>query len=155
MPRSASSPRWSRRTRSKTWPGPRIASVRGAYAWRTLRLAGARLTFNSDLSGSDHSIFYGLHAAITRRDKQRQPAGGWYPEQKLTPEEAVRAYTVWSAYAGHQEDETGLLAPGRRADLTVMDLDPLVLGETDPGAILDGRILATVVAGEVAYRAVD
>ncbi|MEM7356821.1 MAG: amidohydrolase family protein, partial [Acidobacteriota bacterium] len=106
----------------------------------------------SDLSGSDHSIFYGLHAAITRRDKDRQPAEGWYPEQAMTPEEAVRGYTGWSAYAAHWEEQTGLLAPGRWGDLTVMDIDPMVLGETDPGAILDGRIIATIVAGRVVYR---
>lgn len=141
----------------KAWAEKRLGPerVRGAYAWRTLRQAGARLTFNSDLSGSDHSIFYGLHAAITRRDKQKQPASGWYPEQEMTPEEAVRGYTVWSAYAAHWERETGVLAHGRWADLTVMDIDPLVLGTTDPGAILDGRILATVVAGEVVFEAVD
>ncbi len=79
----------------KTWAEDRLGPerVKGAYAWRTLREAGARLTFNSDLSGSDHSIFYGLHAAITRRDKAREPAEGWYPEQRMPPEEAVRGYT--------------------------------------------------------------
>lgn len=138
----------------KAWAEDRLGPdrVRGAYAWRTLRRAGARLTFNSDLSGSDHSIFYGLHAAITRRDKQSQPAEGWYPEESLTPEEAIRAYTSWSAYAAHWEDRTGVLAPGRWADLTLMDIDPFVLGETDPGAILDGRIVATIVGGEVVIR---
>ena len=126
--------------------------VRGAYAWRTLRQAGVHLTFNSDLSGSDHDIFYGLHAAITRRGKDRQPADGWFPEQALTAEEALRAYTVWSAYAAHWEDVTGTLEPGRWADLTAMDIDPFVLGETDPGAILEGTIVATVVAGNVVHR---
>ncbi len=70
----------------------------------------------------------------------------------MSPEEAVRAYTSWSAYAAHWEGETGVLAPGRWADVTVMDVDPLVLGETDPGSILDGRIVATVAAGRVVYR---
>ncbi len=139
----------------KTWAEDRLGPerIKGAYAWRTLRRAGARLTFNSDLSGSDHRIFYGLHAAITRRDKQRRPAGGWYPEQNMTPEEAIRGYTTWSAYAAHWEEQTGILAPGRWADLTVIDIDPLVLGETDPGAILDGEIVATIVAGQIVYRA--
>ena len=139
------------------WAEDRLGPERitGAYAWRTLRQAGAKLTFNSDLSGSDHDIFYGLHAAITRRDKNRRPAGGWYPEQNMTPEEAVRGYTVWSAYAAHWDGETGILAPGRWADLTVMDVDPLVLGETDPGALLAGKIVATIVAGKVVYRAGD
>lgn len=139
----------------KAWAEERIGPrrVRGAYAWRTLRRAGAAITFNSDLSGSDHSIFYGLHAAITRRDKHKEPAGGWYPEQGLTPEEAVRAYTVWSAYAAHWEEHTGILAEGRWGDVTLMSIDPLVLGESDPGAILDGEIVATVVGGQVVYRA--
>lgn len=138
----------------KTWAEDRLGPerIRGAYAWRTLRRAGARITFNSDLSGSDHSIFYGLHSAMTRRDKSQEPSRGWYPEERMTPEEAVRGYTTWSAYAAHWEKETGVLAPGRWADLTVMDIDPLVLGESDPGAILDGTILATIVGGEIAYE---
>lgn len=123
--------------------------IRGAYAWRTLRQAGAGLTFNSDLTGSSHDIFYGLHAAITRRNKDREPEGGWYPEQSLTPEEAVRAYTGWSAYAAHWEEWTGILEPGRWADLTLLDLDPLAVGEHDPGALLDGEIVATIVGGEL------
>ena len=137
------------------WAEERIGPqrVRGAYAWRTLRRSGVALTFNSDLSGSDHSIFYGLHAAITRRDKQKEPTDGWYAEQSLTPEEAIRAYTVWSAYAAHWDQQTGILEAGRWGDVTVMDIDPLVLGESDPGAILDGKIAATVVGGRVVYRA--
>jgi predicted amidohydrolase YtcJ len=139
----------------KTWAEARLGPVRvkGAYAWRTLRKAGARLAFNSDLTGSDHDIFYGLHAAITRRDKELQPPGGWYPEERMTPEEAVRGYTTWNAYAASWERETGVLAPGRWADITVMDLDPLVVGATDPGKLLRGSILATIVGGKVAYAA--
>jgi predicted amidohydrolase YtcJ len=139
----------------KTWGEDRLGPVRvkGAYAWRTLRKAGARLALNSDLIGSDHDIFYGLHAAITRRDKTLEPAGGWYPEERLTPEEAVRGYTTWNAYAAFWEKETGVLAPGRWADITVMDVDPLSLGATDPGKLLGGKILATVVGGELAYAA--
>jgi predicted amidohydrolase YtcJ len=139
----------------KTWAEARLGPVRvkGAYAWRTLRRAGARLAFNSDLTGSDHDIFYGLHAAITRRDKDLQPAGGWYPEERMTPEEAVRGYTTWNAYAAGWEKESGVIAPGRWADLTVMDVDPLVVGASDPGQLLGGSILATIVGGKVAYVA--
>jgi predicted amidohydrolase YtcJ len=137
----------------KTWAEARLGPqrVKGAYAWRTLRQAGARLAFNSDLTGSDHDIFYGLHAAITRRDKQLQPPGGWYPAQRMTPEEAVRGYTTWNAYAASWEKESGVLAPGRWADITVMDIDPLVVGATDPDKLLRGSILTTIVAGKVAY----
>jgi predicted amidohydrolase YtcJ len=135
------------------WAEDRLGPVRirGAYAWRTMREQGAHLIFNSDLTGSDHSIFYGLHAAITRRNKALQPPGGWFPEQAVRPEEAIRAYTAWPAYAAFVEDKAGVIAPGRWADLTVLDIDPFVLGETDPAQILDGSILLTVVAGEVVY----
>jgi len=138
----------------KRWAEDRLGPdrIHGAYAWRTLRKAGAHLTFNSDLSGSDHSIFYGLHAAITRRDKDQEPTDGWYPEERLTSEEALRAYTNWSAYAAHWEQHTGTIEPGRWADLTAFDIDPLELGESDPGAILGGRIVATVVAGRIVHQ---
>jgi hypothetical protein len=139
----------------KTWAEARLGPVRvkGAYAWRTLRRAGARLAFNSDLIGSDHDIFYGLHAAITRRDKSLKPPGGWYPEERVSAEEAVRGYTTWNAYAAGWEKESGALAPGRWADVTVMDVDPLVVGASDPGRLLHGSILATIVGGKVAYAA--
>lgn len=138
----------------KTWAEERLGPQRilGAYAWRALRLQGARLTFNADNPGSDHSIFYGLHAAITRRDKALQPPGGWYPVQRLTIEEAVRAYTLWSAYAAFREGETGMIAKGRWADLTVMDIDPFALAATAPEKILGGQIMLTLVNGKIAYE---
>ena len=137
----------------KTWAEQRLGSERilGAYAWRSLREAGARLTFNSDNPGSDHSIFYGLHSAITRQDKEGEPEGGWFPEQSVTAEEAVRAYTSWSAYASFQENEAGVIEPGRRADLTVMDIDPFSMAGQRPGRLLDGQIVMTIVDGNIVY----
>ena len=139
----------------KTWAEARLGPerIKGAYAWRSLRRAGARLVFNSDLAGSDHDIFYGLHAAMTRRDKNLEPEGGWYRGESVTPEEAVRGYTTWAAYAGFAENETGILAPGRWADVTIMNVDPLVLGAADPAKLLQGSIRATIVRGEVLYDA--
>ena len=139
----------------KTWAEDRLGPerVRGAYAWRTLRQAGARLAFNSDLMGSDHDIFYGLHSAITRRDKDLQPPGGWYPEEAMTPEEAVRGYTIWGAYAGGLEEDSGTLEVGKWGDITIMDIDPLVVGTDEPGKLFDGKIVATIVGGEVLYTA--
>jgi predicted amidohydrolase YtcJ len=138
----------------KGWAEVRLGPQRilGAYAWRSLRTGGARLTFNADNPGSDHNIFYGLHSAITRQDKQLQPPGGWYPQQRLTIEEAIRGYTSWSAYAAFREDQTGIIAKGRWADLTVMDIDPFVLAATAPEKILAGRIRATIVSGKVVYQ---
>ena len=138
----------------KTWAEARLGPERilGAYAWRTLRETNAALTFNSDNPGSDHSIFYGLHAAITRQDKNSQPEGGWYAEQAVNADEAVRGYTSWSAYASFREDDTGILDAGRWADITVMDVDPFVLADQVPADMLNGRILMTVVNGEVVHE---
>jgi hypothetical protein len=138
-----------------TWAEERVGPerIRGAYAWRTLRAAGTHIIFGSDFPGSDHSIFYGLHAAVTRRDKRAQPAEGWYPEEALTPEEAVRAYTSWAAWSGFDETDGGILAPGRRADITVIDIDPLALPLDRYQEILDGTVLLTVVGGQIAHRA--
>jgi hypothetical protein len=126
--------------------------VKGAYAWRSLRKSGARLAFNSDLAGSDHDIFYGLHSAITRKTRDQTPPEGWHPEERMTSEEALRGYTVWNAYAAHQERETGTLAPGKWADITIMDIDPLAVGETAAGKLFEGKIVATIVGGEVVFE---
>jgi predicted amidohydrolase YtcJ len=138
----------------KAWAEDRLGAERilGAYAWRSLRETGADVTFNSDNPGSDHSIFYGLHSAITRQDKNQQPEGGWYAEQSLSSEESVRAYTSWSAYASFREDDTGIIEVGRWADLTVMDIDPFVLADESPSDILDGKILMTIVDGKIVYE---
>jgi len=138
----------------KTWAEDRLGPerIRGAYAWRTLREADARLTFNADNPGSDHNIFYGLHAAITRQDKNSEPEGGWYAEEAVNADEAVRGYTIWSAYASFREDVTGIIDTGRWADITVMDVDPFVLADEVPADMLQGRILMTIVDGEVIHE---
>ena len=133
------------------WAEDRIGPMRisGAYAWRSLRRAGARVAFNSDLPATDYSIFYGLHSAVTRTDRRGLPAGGWHPEQRLTIEEALRGWTTWAAYAEFREQEAGIIAAGYEANLTVMDIDPLQVGEANPAHLLDGKILMTVIDGKV------
>lgn len=139
----------------KDWAEDRLGPerIRGAYAWRTLREHGVPLVLNSDLPGSDWDVFYGLHAAITRRDKEGQPPEGWYPEQAVTPEEAVRGYTVWGAYPEFLEDHTGVIREGMWADLTILSLDPFVVGSTEPLALLEGRVLGTISRGKVIFEA--
>lgn len=136
------------------WAEERVGKerIKGAYAWRTMRRNGVPITFNSDLTGSDHSIFYGLYAAIARKNKDRQPEGGWYIEQKMTPEEALRAYTIWAAYSGFQEEHIGSLEVGKLADITIIDIDVLNVGLTDPDKLWDGKILLTMVGGKVVYE---
>jgi predicted amidohydrolase YtcJ len=70
----------------------------------------------------------------------------------MSPEEAVRGYTAWAAHAAFLEMQTGILEPGRWADVTVMDIDPFVVGSTQPGELLDGSIVLTVVGGEVVFK---
>ena len=138
----------------KTWAEERLGPERilGAYAWRSLWETGASMTFNSDNPGSDHNIFYGLHSAIARQDKNLEPEGGWYAHEAMVSDEAIRGYTNWSAYASFREDETGIIEKGRWADLTVMDIDPFVLADESPGDILNGRILMTIVNGQIIYE---
>jgi predicted amidohydrolase YtcJ len=131
------------------WAEDRVGPerIRGGYAWRTFRRAGAGLIFNSDLSGTDFDIFYGLHCAVTRTDRAGMPAAGWYPEQAVTMEEALRAYTVWPARASGKEAWTGTLAAGKWADITVLSIDPL----EQPESLFEGRVLLTVVAGRIVF----
>ena len=132
------------------WAEARVGGGRiaGAYAWRSIRRAGGRLVFSSDLPGSDYNIFYGLHSALTRQDRAGQPAGGWLPDQRMTPEEAVRGYTTWAAYTAFRENVTGTLAPGRWADVTVLTVDPFT---APPKTLLTGKVHMTIVAGRIVH----
>lgn len=138
----------------KTWAEDRLGPerIKGAYAWRTLRQLGVPVIMGSDLTGSDHNIFYGLHAAITRRSKDLQPPEGWYMKEALTSEEALRSYTTWPAYGAFWEDKTGMLAPGRWADFTILNVDPLNVGITNPADLFDGAVQYTIVSGNIAYQ---
>lgn len=138
----------------KVWTVDRIGVERaaGAYAWRTFRRHGVPLVFGSDLMGYDWSIFYGLHSAITRQSTDSQPPGGWFPEERLTAEEAIRGYTVNASYANFTENETGMLKQGMWADITVLDQDVFATVAQDPARLLEGKVLMTIVGGEVLYR---
>jgi predicted amidohydrolase YtcJ len=133
------------------WAEARVgpARLQGAYAWRSLRRAGAALALNSDLPGTDFNLFYGLHSAVTRRNRDRQPAGGWRPDERLTIEEAIRGWTTGAAHAGFEDGQAGVIAETRAADLTVIDLDPFTTADSDPSRLLSGRVLMTVAAGSV------
>ncbi|HEY0069379.1 MAG TPA: amidohydrolase [Chloroflexia bacterium] len=125
------------------------ARSRYGYAWRSLLNAGARLAFGSDAPVETPNPFAGIHAAVTRQDADDQPEGGWYPEERLTVEEAVRAYTEWAALsAPYLPNVTGTLTPGSVADLLVLDRD---IFRVDPGEIKHTRPLATLIGGEPVF----
>ncbi len=122
----------------------------GAYAWRTQLDHGAVLALGSDCPVETLDPLAGIHAAVTRRRTDGSPGpDGWHPEQRLTVEEAVRGYTLGPAYAAGMAERLGSLAPGKWADLTILDQDIFTI---DPMAILGVRVLATVVAGCFVWR---
>lgn len=128
--------------------GPR--RIQGAYAWRKLRDSGARLALGSDFPVESVDPRLGLYAAATRTDAQGLPQGGWHPEDKLTPYEAMRGFTLDAAYAGFAENEVGSLAPGKRADFVVLAEDPLAV---DPAQLRGLTVQSTWVDGKPVYRA--
>jgi predicted amidohydrolase YtcJ len=121
------------------------ARMAGAYAWRTLLDQGTVLAAGSDFPVSPENPFDGMHAAVTRTDREGKPVGGWYPAQAMTPLEALRAYTWGAAYAAHQERVLGSLEPGKHADLILVDQDPFDLGSGR--ALWQTQVLQTWLAG--------
>lgn len=122
------------------------ARARHSYAWRSLLEKGATLAFGSDAPVDTPNPFHGLHAAITRRRADGSPGPeGWYPEQRLTLAEALRAYTSGAAYAAGMEDRLGRLAPGCLADLIVLERDPF---EIEPEALRELAPTAVMVGGD-------
>jgi predicted amidohydrolase YtcJ len=124
---------------------------RGAYAWKSLLDAGALLAFGSDCPVEVCNPFAGIHAAVTRRRADGSPGeAGWRPEQKLTVEQAVRAYTVGAAWAAGREAELGTIEAGKRADLTVLDADIFAI---DAHEIRNVKAAATMVDGRFVFSA--
>lgn len=122
----------------------------GGYALRTQQDFGAVLALGSDCPVETLDPLAGIHAAVTRRRTDGSPGPeGWHPEQRLTVEQAVRGYTTGPAYAAGMEDRLGSLAPGKWADLTLLDQDIFAI---DPMEILNTRVLATLTAGRFVWR---
>ncbi len=133
------------------WAYKRLDSARlaGTYAFRSLLDAGARLAFGSDWTVAPLDPILGIYAAVTRRTLDGRNPGGWYPEQKISVEQALRAYTAGVAYAGFMEDRVGVLRPGMLADLVLLDRDPFRI----PPETLDRvRVRATIVGGRIVYE---
>jgi predicted amidohydrolase YtcJ len=120
-----------------------------SYAWRSVLDAGATLAFGSDCPVETISPLAGIHAAVTRRRADGYPGPeGWRSLQRVSVEEAVRAYTLGAARAAGQENHVGTIEPGKLADFTVLEADPFAV---DPHAIRDLPVRATIVAGSVRW----
>ncbi|MDR7481511.1 MAG: amidohydrolase [Armatimonadota bacterium] len=124
--------------------------ARWAYAWQSLLQTGAVLAFGSDAPVETPDPWRGLFAAVTRRREDEPGASPWVPDECLTLEQALRAYTQGAAYAAGAERDWGRLAPGCVADFIVLDRDPY---GSAPDDLLRVQVLATVVDGRVRYAA--
>jgi len=120
-----------------------------SYAFRDLWDAGVVLAFGSDCPVADPNPMWGIHAAVTRQQRDGTPAGGWYPKQRMTVAEAVWAYSMGTAVVAGREDELGSISPGKLADLVVLDRDIFTV---DPMEIADTQVVMTVFDGRVVWE---
>jgi predicted amidohydrolase YtcJ len=118
----------------------------GAYVWRKLMNTGAVICNGTDAPVEDVDPIPCFHSTVTRLMKNGEP---FYPDQRMTREEALRSYTLNAAYAAFQEDKLGSLTPGKLADIVVLSKDIMTVPEDE---ILEARVLYTIVGGEVLYR---
>jgi predicted amidohydrolase YtcJ len=132
------------------WAESRIGAERAkySYAWKEFLDEGVVLAFGTDYPVEPITPFRGVYAAVTR--KNEAGAKEYFPEQKITIQQAIAAYTGGSAYAEFKEKEKGILAPGMLADFVVLDRD---LTKVAPPEILKTRVLRTVVGGKTVYEA--
>lgn len=134
------------------WAWKRLDNERlkGTYAFRTILDNGGLLAFGTDWYVAPLNPLWGIYAAVTRRTLDGKNPGGWFPAERLTVEEAVRAYTIGSAYAEFQETEKGTLAKGMLADFIVLSDDIFAI---DPIKIENVKVLTTVTNGKVVFQA--
>jgi predicted amidohydrolase YtcJ len=142
----------SHQTSDMYWIGSRLGLGRltGAYAWRSLLNTGVVIPNGSDFPVEQVNPLISFHAALSRQDADNWPPGSWYPEQRMTREEALKSMTIWPAYAAFQETELGSLTPGKYADFVVLDQDIM---RVPPELILRTRVLSTWVGGRQVYEA--
>ena len=137
------------------WMEERIGERgRWAYAFKTLEDAGVLLSFGSDWPGTNAAWYtsnplHGMYAAVTRQTLDGRPEGGWFPEERISPESALKAYTVNNAWVAGEEDSKGRIKVGYLADLAVLEENPL---EVEGSRLKDVRVLLTMVDGKVVFE---
>lgn len=133
------------------WVGNRLGEgrLRGAYAWRSLLATNVVIPNGSDAPVEYVDPLISFKASVARQDARNWPVGGWYPEQRMTRDEALLSMTLWAAYAGFQEAELGSLTPGKRADFVVLSQDIMRV----PAEVLqDTHVLSTWFGGRLVYE---
>jgi hypothetical protein len=137
-------------TSDMPWAAARLGPerVKGAYAWRRFLSLGVHLANGSDFPVEDPNPLWGFYAAVTRQDRSGNPAGGWFPDQRMTRDEALRSWTIEGAYAAFEEIIKGSLEPGKLADFVLLSDD---ITRIPPAEILKTHVVMTVVGGDVVY----
>jgi predicted amidohydrolase YtcJ len=141
----------SHQTSDMYWAGTRLGEtrLRGAYAWRSLIATNVIIPNGSDAPVESIDPLISFKSSVSRQDARDWPAGGWYPEQRMTREEALYSMTIWPAYAAFQEQELGSLSIGKRADFVILDQDIMRV----PTELLSRtQVLSTWVGGKRVYE---
>ncbi len=133
------------------WADERLGGHRlaGAYAWQSLLDSGARLAFGSDFPVEQVDPMLGIYAAVSRQDTEGWPQGGWFPDERMSREAAIRAFTLDAAYAGFMENQVGSLEVGKRADFIVFERDIM---EIPTEQIPDLKVTETWVDGKRVFK---
>jgi predicted amidohydrolase YtcJ len=126
-----------------------LERIKTTYAFRTLQDSDAPLAFGSDWSVATLDPLIGVATAVTRRTSDNLNPTGWVPGEKITLSEALRAYTVGNAWAVFAEQQWGTLAPGRDADVIVLDQNLFTMA---PESLATARVVVTIVGGKIVYR---
>jgi predicted amidohydrolase YtcJ len=138
-------------TSDMLWAQDRVgpARIQGAYAWQTLMHKGVHIASGSDFPVEDPNPLLGFYAAITRQKVDGTPAGGWFPGQRMSREEALRGWTLEGAYAAFEESWKGSLEPGKAADFVMLSDNIMTIA---PAAIPGVQVTMTVVNGKIVYQ---
>jgi len=141
----------SHQTSDMRWAEARVGAdrIRGAYAWRSLLNTGVIIPNGSDFPVEEVNPLISFHSAISRQDASGWPPGGWYPEQVMTRDEALKAMTIWPAYAAFQEKTMGSILPGKYADFVILDRDIITVPASE---ILATRVISTWIGGKPVYE---
>jgi len=122
---------------------------KGAYAWRRLLDAGAKIAFGTDYSVEPLDPLEGMYASVTRKDRMGEEGEGWFPDQKLSMEEAIELYTLGAAYAQFMEDRKGMIKKGYLADMVIMKDDLMMIPHDQ---IMKTKVDVTIVGGKVVFE---